>query len=58
MYQQMLAAGEYNSAAEYDTLLALARDEYESEQYTYEEIEDEETADEGDIYVGIRPVTA
>ncbi len=32
MYQQILAAGEYNSAAEYDTLLALARDEYESEQ--------------------------
>ena len=32
MYQQMLAAGEYNSAAEYDLLLALARDEYESEQ--------------------------
>ena len=28
----MLAAGEYNSAAEYDTLLALARDEYEEEQ--------------------------
>ena len=32
MYQQMLAAGEYSSAAEYDILLALARDEYESEQ--------------------------
>ncbi len=31
MYQQMLAAGEYSSAAEYDTLLALARDEYEKE---------------------------
>lgn len=27
MYQQMLAAGDYNSAAEYDTLLALARDD-------------------------------
>lgn len=32
MYQQMLAAGEYNSAAEYDILLALARDEYEKEK--------------------------
>ena len=32
MYQQMLAAGEYSSAAEYDILLALARDEYEAEQ--------------------------
>ena len=32
IYQQMLAAGEYSSAAEYDLLLALARDEYESEQ--------------------------
>lgn len=32
MYQQMLAAGEYDSAAECDILLALARDEYESEQ--------------------------
>lgn len=31
MYQQMLSAGEYNSAAEYDTLLALARDEFEAE---------------------------
>ena len=32
MYQQMLAAGEYNSAAEYDTLHALAKAEYEEEQ--------------------------
>ncbi len=32
MYQHMLATGEYNSATEYDILLALARDEYESEQ--------------------------
>ncbi len=32
MYQQMLSAGEYSSTAEYDILLALARDEYESEQ--------------------------
>ena len=31
MYQHMLAAGEYNSAAEYDLLLCLARNEYEEE---------------------------
>ncbi len=31
--------------------------ETDSGEYTYEEIEDEETVDEGDIYVGIRPVT-
>lgn len=31
MYQQMLAAGEYDSAAEYDTLHALAKAEYEEE---------------------------
>lgn len=31
MYQQMLSAGEYDSAAEYDTLLALAKDEFEVE---------------------------
>ena len=29
MYQQMLAAGEYGSAVEYDTLHALAKTEYE-----------------------------
>lgn len=32
MYQQMLAAEDYNSAAEYDTLHALAKAEYEEEQ--------------------------
>ncbi len=32
MYQQMLAAGDYNSAAEYDVLHALAKAEYEEEQ--------------------------
>lgn len=32
MYQQMLAAGDYSSAAEYDTLHALAKAEYEEEQ--------------------------
>jgi len=32
MYQQMFAAGEYDSAAEYDTLHALAKAEYEEEQ--------------------------
>ena len=31
MYREMLAAGEYDSAAEYDTLLAFARDEFEAE---------------------------
>lgn len=45
MYQQMLAAGEYDTAAEYDTLLALARDEYESEQ-AKEEYETEAAREE------------
>ena len=31
MYQQLLAAGEYNSTAEYDIILALAREEYETD---------------------------
>lgn len=31
MYRELLAAGEYESASEYDTLLAFAREEYEEE---------------------------
>lgn len=45
MYQQMLAAGEYSSAAEYDILLALARDEFEAkvarEEYEKEAAQEE-----------------
>lgn len=32
MYQEMLAAGMYDSAQEYDILLSAARDEFEEER--------------------------